>query len=105
MSNDRIEEKIRVVALEQTCISCPSQWDGITDDNRKVYYRYRWGCLKVTVGAVNDMSEFAGVCGRKIFYAELSDGFDGTLSTANMLIITKGKIIHDLLQANLDAMQ
>lgn len=29
--------------LTQTCIACPSQWDGETDDGRPVYIRYRHG--------------------------------------------------------------
>lgn len=29
--------------------ACPSQFFGITADNKKVYARYRWGCLTVTV--------------------------------------------------------
>lgn len=100
---DEIINKPRVISLKKTCAACPSQWDGLTDDNRKVYYRYRWGWLTVTTGAIGDMSEYAAVRGNKVFSAELADSLHGILSTEDMLTITKGKVIHDLPQSDLEA--
>jgi hypothetical protein len=54
---------LKIVALIQTCASHPAQWDGVTDDGRAVYVRYRWGHLWVRVGAAGDTHEFAGVRG------------------------------------------
>lgn len=43
---------IHVVKLKKTCDSCPSQWDGETDQGDAVYARYRWGGLSVTLNDV-----------------------------------------------------
>ena len=59
-----------------TCLACPSQWEGITDDGESVYIRYRWGHLSVSVS------------GTKIFSRQIGDGLDGVLSTTDMLAIT-----------------
>lgn len=37
----------KVVELVQTCDACPAQWDGLLDDGRAIYIRYRWGFLEV----------------------------------------------------------
>lgn len=36
-------KKIKVIELVQTCRSCPSQWDGTTEDGGSVYIRFRHG--------------------------------------------------------------
>lgn len=56
---------IRVVAARQSCLSCPSQWDGMTDDGRPVYARYRFGRLTVQVN------------GDTLIACEPGDEFDG----------------------------
>ena len=40
---------IKVKSITNTCSMCPSQWEGITLDGKKVYVRYRWGYLRVEV--------------------------------------------------------
>ncbi len=39
-----------IVALTQTCLLMPSQWEGELDDGRSLYVRYRHGLLSVGVG-------------------------------------------------------
>jgi hypothetical protein len=39
-----------IVALTQTCLVMPSQWEGELDDGRSLYIRYRHGRLRVGVG-------------------------------------------------------
>lgn len=46
----RREKVPSVVALEQTCLLMPSQWEGELDDGRSLYVRYRHGLLRVGVG-------------------------------------------------------
>jgi hypothetical protein len=41
---------IKIVKIRQTCVICPTQYEGKTDDDRPVYIRYRWGYLSVRVG-------------------------------------------------------
>jgi len=41
---------ITVSVITKTCNACPSQWEGVTDDGREVYVRYRFGFLYIKVG-------------------------------------------------------
>ena len=67
---------IKVTSITQTCSACPAQWEGITEDNRKIYVRYRWGYLSVRIGEIDDMEEWAAVTGAEIFVIDYGDGFD-----------------------------
>ena len=80
---------MKVISIEQTCGACPSQWEGITDDNRRVYVRYRWGNLSVRVGEIDDMQEFAAVRGNEVFALAHGDGF---LEYSELVKLTKGEI-------------
>lgn len=78
--------KIIADKLLQTCMACPSQWDGVTDDDRAVYVRYRWGILAVHVGAIGDTSKFAALDGENIVNDEIGDGYDGLLTQSELLV-------------------
>jgi hypothetical protein len=71
---------MKIKNLIQTCIACPSQWEAMTEDNRPVYIRYRWGTLQVTVGMPGDkhvLSENS----RQVLNLDLGRGeFDGVIS-------------------------
>ncbi len=41
---------IIVTRIVNTCTACPSQWEGVTSDNRRVYIRYRHGGLRIGIG-------------------------------------------------------
>ncbi len=61
--------------------SCPFQIDALTDDDRMVYGRYRWGRLAVYIGETGDLSEYAGVSGKLIFWnSKLGSSLDGCMS-------------------------
>jgi hypothetical protein len=102
---NEVVDKPVVITLKKTCAACPSQWEGKTADNRQIYYRFRWGGLTVTVSEPNDEKEYAAVRGKEVFYAELSDGLDGVLSTNDMFAITKKKIKYELSDDNLAELQ
>jgi hypothetical protein len=70
---------IKVVKIIKTCNMCPAQWDGVTDDNRQFYVRYRWGCLTVSIGEPGDASEYAAVVGRIVFNRQLGGPFAGSM--------------------------
>jgi len=38
-----------VIKIKQTCYACPSQWEGMTDDGKDVYIRFRWGSLRLDI--------------------------------------------------------
>lgn len=52
---------IRVMSAHRSCIACPAQWDGRTDDGRLVYARYRGSHGYVSVAPAGDESEFAAL--------------------------------------------
>ncbi len=59
---------IEISTLKQTGYGCPSQFNGITADNREVYVRFRWGKLGVYID------------GQKLIDKQLSDGLDGIIN-------------------------
>jgi hypothetical protein len=68
---------IKVKSIALTCTACPSQFEGLTEDNRKLYFRYRFGRLTVEIGAKDDMSEFAALRGERIYSISIGDEYDG----------------------------
>lgn len=81
---------IKVTSITKTCEGCPAQWDGITDDNRKAYFRYRWGRLTVELGKKDDMEEFAAVFGELVFEQFSGDDLDGVMDYKTLKELTKG---------------
>lgn len=53
---------IRVASITQTCHACPSQWEGLLDDGREVYVRYRFGWLSISI-RVSGEELFSKFCG------------------------------------------
>jgi hypothetical protein len=84
---------INVVKIVNTCSACPSQWEGLTDTNQQIYFRYRWSALTVEIGAVNDMSRFGGVSGNYIFESNYGNsGFDGSMDYETLKSLVSEKI-------------
>jgi hypothetical protein len=46
------EPTVRITALRQTGIYCPALWEGVTDESRPVYIRYKDYGLSVRLGCV-----------------------------------------------------
>jgi len=59
---------------------CPFQIDALTNDDRMIYGRYRWGHLRVTIGKVGDHSEYAAVDGEQIFAKDVGPQFCGDMT-------------------------
>jgi hypothetical protein len=53
---------INVSEVVRTCHACPSQWEGTTNEGKRVYARYRWGFLRVDV---DDETIFAEQIGKE----------------------------------------
>lgn len=83
---------LRVRALVKTCDSCPAQWEGWTHDGRRVYVRFRWGLLRVRVGAAGDESEYAAVEGEEVFVYQGDDIWIGYLEYEGLKRLTAGVI-------------
>lgn len=56
--------------LEQTCWSCPSQWEGTFTDGSEAYIRYRHGWLRVDR---DDVPVFEARIGGNDGYIELDE--------------------------------
>lgn len=67
--------------LTKTCDACPSQWSGMTVDDKEFYARYRWGELTVVIG------------GEEIISREYGDEFDGRMTTEEMLSLAGIKVV------------
>jgi hypothetical protein len=68
--------RFNVRTLTKTCGACPAQWEGETFDGKRVYARYRWGHLSVSVD------------NETVFSEQLGDGYDGTLSLESLRVAT-----------------
>ena len=80
---------IKIKQLVKTCEACPAQWEGYTDDDRKVYVRYRWGHLSVRLGDIGDTAEFAGIRGEEIFGKQIGEDLHGVMSYDELKELTK----------------
>jgi hypothetical protein len=78
---------ITVTEVRQTCGSCPSQWEGRTDDGRHVYVRYRWGWLQVGLGATLDDAVSDETIG-----FQHGDEYDGSLTYDELQGLTVGRV-------------
>jgi hypothetical protein len=45
---------ITITELQQTCVACPSQWEGRLADGRALYIRYRHGYLRANAADTRD---------------------------------------------------
>ncbi len=43
---------IRVASISVSCWACPKSWEGVTEDGRQVYVRYRWGAFRIDIDDV-----------------------------------------------------
>ena len=78
---------ITVADLKQTCESCPSQWEGRTDDGQFIYIRYRWGSLEYGIGE----SLRKAVLQRRTVGVP-GGQFEGTMPTATMKAAMTGEL-------------
>ena len=69
--------------MTETCPACPAQWDGRTDDGKRVYVRYRWGWLSVRVGEGDDL--YAAVNGEEVFAKECGEEYDGFMTLEELI--------------------
>jgi len=60
-----------VTRIVNTCPAAPSQWEGVTSDNRRVYIRYRHGGLRIGIGRTQDEA----VADTTTYTANLGDGY------------------------------
>jgi hypothetical protein len=79
----------KLISLTQTCAMCPSQWEGILDNGKHVYVRYRWGQITLRVGKNLD----AAIDSRHYLFKQIGEDFDGILSSREMLKVLNLEVI------------
>lgn len=84
-----MSDTVKIIKLKQTCSFCPSQWEGRTDDDRPVYFRYRWGFLCVEMGKPGETIMDVIGEGEYLFQEQLGDDLDGSMTTEEMKKVTK----------------
>lgn len=78
-----------ITNLRMTCDACPSQWEAITEDGRKVYIRYRFGHLSCHIALDSKESAFSDPIPIGISYG---NSMSGVLKTNKMLKLLKEHI-------------
>lgn len=71
-------ETVTITKLAKTCNAVPSQWEGVTDDGRIVYIRYRGGYGSIGIGAT--INEAITHTKQPLFYWYGDDALDGYIS-------------------------
>lgn len=80
---------IKLNSLEKMCIGCPSTWEGITDDGKSFYARYRYGKLKAELN-------------NEIFYEkQVGNEYDGIMDTDEMVKHLEVEVSEELIKTNL----
>lgn len=68
---------MKIKTLTQTCLACPSQWEGKTKGGKDIYIRYRHGSFRVEID------------GEIVLHQSVGDGLDGLMSTDEMLKLVR----------------
>lgn len=84
----------RVTKIGRRNGGAPTQWEGVTDDNRGIYARYGGGELTIYLGDPDDGPEAAEFNGRLILLKviELDDPSAGSMELPELKTHTAGQI-------------
>lgn len=85
-------EKVKVKEVSLECIACPTFWEGVTCDQRKIAARYRFGWLSIRLGAVGDGSDHAADLCHEVWAVQLGGHCDGCLSYTQLKTATAGVV-------------
>ena len=74
---------MRLYNIMRTTCACPSQWQGVTEDERPVYMRYRGGLFEIRIGPIGgDVGE--AVRADSVYECDVGGGFDGYMTCDDM---------------------
>jgi hypothetical protein len=71
---------IEVIKILNYGGACPFQIDALTNDNRRIYGRYRHGYLRVYISKTGDLTEDGAIDGDLIDRQDCGKPFDGYMS-------------------------
>jgi len=91
-----------VVALRNTSLACPSQWEGAFEDGRIIYARFRHGELSVGVGDDIEEAVRNGMADQALYADYFGDGLDGFMDFEELKVHLHGVLDFpmDLIVAN-----
>ncbi len=72
---------MEVVSLRRTCTACPSQWEGLLDNDDYLYVRYRHGIFSAGTGNTID----AAVGNQNVHYRDYAEPLDGYMTNITMM--------------------
>lgn len=80
----------------QTTSCCPSQWEGLTEQNEFVYIRYRFGTLTIQMSASGGNISDAINIGHMVFAKSFSERLDGKMTSEELIQIIKERDLFDI---------
>ena len=88
-----MRQRIKIILVEQTCNACPSQWEALTADLRRVYVRYRHGFLSV-IAVGRGILESGPASNAETVYDRLIDDTccDGEMTYDELVSVTRERI-------------
>jgi len=87
-----LNSTMKIIKIINCGTACPTQWFGVTEDNRAVYIRYRWGRLTVRCGERDKLSEGSAVGGKLFYEKDLDRPAEGYLRYSELKSIVLPKI-------------
>jgi hypothetical protein len=81
----------KVKSITKTCDCCPTQWEGITEDDKGIYIRYRWGYLSVRVGR-KGKGILDAIGGKELYGKQIGEEFDSILTYDQLVKEVKTKL-------------
>ncbi len=93
MSDQQEGEKMKIKSIKNTSTCCPSQWEGITENNETFYIRYRWGRLTIQLSEPNGTITNAVNTGRVLCNKQIGPIYDGVITLEEVMEIMKKELI------------
>lgn len=78
-------KNLRIKEIFQTCLSCPSQWEGLLEDERSICIRYRRGYLSIHVSHEPTHDILFALKGKQIYGKDIGGVFDGFIELEEVL--------------------
>lgn len=72
--------KATITKIECTCSACPTQYEGMLDNGKMFYFRFRWGELSISESSNPTEEIDDAIIGTVILEDQTNDQWNGSLS-------------------------
>jgi hypothetical protein len=86
-------EKMKIKSIKNTSTCCPSQWEGLTENDEVLYIRYRWGRLAIQLSEPNGTIKDAVNTGRVLHNKQIGPIYAGVITIEEVMEIMKKELI------------